>query len=78
MNNEIWKDIPGLEDLYQASNLGNIRSLNYNKTGKIRNIKKCKDSISEAKRQLGADVTSIGRVCNKKRKKHLGLIWEWL
>lgn len=29
---EIWKDIPGYEGLYQASNLGNIRSLyNYRK-----------------------------------------------
>jgi len=25
---EIWKDIPGYEGLYQASNLGQIRSLN--------------------------------------------------
>lgn len=27
MNEEIWKDIPGYEDLYQASNLGRIRSI---------------------------------------------------
>ena len=27
MNKEIWKDIPNYEGLYQASNLGNIRSL---------------------------------------------------
>ena len=27
--NEVWKDIPGFENKYQASNLGNIRSLNY-------------------------------------------------
>lgn len=26
-NNEIWKDIPGFEGYYQASNLGNIKSL---------------------------------------------------
>lgn len=26
-NNEIWKDIPGYEGHYQASNLGNIKSL---------------------------------------------------
>lgn len=25
--NEIWKDIPGYETIYQASNLGNIKSL---------------------------------------------------
>lgn len=27
MNKEIWKDIPGYEGLYQASNLGRIKSL---------------------------------------------------
>lgn len=27
--NEIWKDIEGYEGLYQVSNLGNVRSLNY-------------------------------------------------
>ena len=27
MNKEIWKDIPNYEGLYQASNLGNIKSL---------------------------------------------------
>lgn len=31
---EIWKDIPWYEWLYQASNLGNIKSLNYNHTHK--------------------------------------------
>ena len=29
--NEIWKDIPNYEGLYQASNLGNIRSIRFNK-----------------------------------------------
>lgn len=36
---EIWKDITGYEGLYQVSNLGNVRSLNYNNTGKPRNLK---------------------------------------
>jgi hypothetical protein len=29
MENEIWKDIPGYESLYQASNMGVIKSLCY-------------------------------------------------
>ena len=29
---EIWKDIPTYEGKYQVSNLGNVKSLNYNKT----------------------------------------------
>lgn len=33
MENEVWKDIPDYEGLYQVSNLGRIKSLNFNKTG---------------------------------------------
>lgn len=33
-NTEIWKDIVGYEGLYQVSSLGNVKSLNYNHTGK--------------------------------------------
>lgn len=36
---EIWKDIEGYEGKYQVSNMGNVRSLNYNNTGKPRNLK---------------------------------------
>jgi len=32
---EKWKDIPGYEGMYQASDFGNVRSLNYRKTKKI-------------------------------------------
>ena len=38
---EIWKDIPGYEGIYQVSNLGQVRSLNYKKTGKIKLLKLC-------------------------------------
>ena len=31
--NEIWKDIPGYEGLYQVSNTGKVKSMNYNHTG---------------------------------------------
>lgn len=36
---EIWKDIPGYEGKYQVSNLGNIKSLNYNNTNKEKILK---------------------------------------
>lgn len=35
---EIYKDIKGYEGLYQVSNLGNVKSLNYNKTGKEKTL----------------------------------------
>ena len=31
---EIWRDISGFEEKYQISNLGNVKSLNYNNTGR--------------------------------------------
>lgn len=32
--NEVWKDIDGYEGLYQVSNMGRVKSLNYRHTGK--------------------------------------------
>lgn len=36
---EIWKDITGFVGLYKVSSLGNIQSLNYNRTGNIKQLK---------------------------------------
>ena len=36
---EIFKDIKGYDGLYQVSNLGKIKSLNYNRTGKEKLLK---------------------------------------
>ena len=36
MKDEIWVDIKGYEGLYQVSNKGRVKSLNYNKTGEER------------------------------------------
>lgn len=33
---EIWRPVVGYEGLYDVSNLGNVRSLNYGKTGKVK------------------------------------------
>lgn len=40
---EIWKDIEGYENLYKISNLGRVKSLNYNRTGKEKILKSRKD-----------------------------------
>lgn len=39
MKGEIWKDIEGYEGLYQVSNMGRVKSLNYHRTGKERILK---------------------------------------
>ena len=36
---EIWKDIEGYEGLYQVSNLGKVKSLNYRRSGKEKLLK---------------------------------------
>lgn len=33
---EIWKDVPDYEGIYQVSNLGNVRSMNYRGTGVVK------------------------------------------
>ena len=40
---EIWKDIPEYEGLYQVSNFGRIKSLNYKRSGKEKILKTYKD-----------------------------------
>lgn len=41
---ETWKEISGYEGLYEVSNLGHVRSLNYNRTGKTQILKPGKDN----------------------------------
>mgnify|MGYP002679946246 CR=1 FL=1 len=36
---EVWKDIKGYEGLYQVSNLGRVRSLNYGRSGETKLLK---------------------------------------
>lgn len=57
MKEEIWKDVKGYENIYQVSNTGKIKSLNYNHTGreKIMNPSVDKDGYQ--------------RVCLRKNRK---------
>lgn len=59
---EVWKDIKGYEGLYQASNLGNIRTLNYRGSKKIKNLKPTNNSEGYLQIYLSK---------NKNRKKYL-------
>ena len=40
---EVWKDIEGYEGLYQVSNTGQVRSLNYLHTGEVKPLKQGTD-----------------------------------
>ena len=49
MNKEIWKDIPGWQDFYQASNRGHIRSINRTvKTSRRESLTKFKGKVLNA------------------------------
>lgn len=38
---EVWKDVKGYEGIYKVSNLGNVKSLNYNHSKKEKILKPC-------------------------------------
>lgn len=42
---EFWRPVKGYEGLYEVSNLGRVRSLNYNHTGKICTLKNVKQNV---------------------------------
>lgn len=42
---QIWREIPGYEGLYQVSNTGRVRSLNYNGTRKTKVLKQITDKL---------------------------------
>lgn len=80
-----WREIDGFPN-YMVSNTGEIKSLNYNKTGKEKVL-----SIAEAARTVNngnikAAVTNILKCCNGvadtqfgtvKRKTAYGYIWKF-
>ena len=41
--NEIWKEIEGYEGKYEVSNLGNVRSLKYARSNKVKLLKQASD-----------------------------------
>lgn len=71
---EIWKDIPGYEGLYQVSNLGRVKSLD--RTIIIKN------KFSKYKRHYEEKITkidnaSISRCCYNKQEMAGGYKWRF-
>lgn len=84
---EIWKDIKGYKNLYQVSNLGNVRSLDrirktgkrinqYDLEGNLMNTWEC---IMDAERFLNKKraATPIWSCCQHKTKTAYGYRWEY-
>lgn len=73
---EVWKDIVGYEGKYQVSNLGRVKSLNYNKTGieKLlhKNINKHFNKLRTYKMQM----VTLSKNKNKKIWLVHRLVWN--
>lgn len=59
---EIWKDVKGYEKLYQVSNFGNVKSLNYNHTNKDKNLCLIKHRNNYLFVTLGNKIKSVHRL----------------
>lgn len=62
---EVWKDIPGLEGYYKCDKLGNILSLNYNKTGIQKILKPNKGDRGYYSVQLKGKIYTVHRLIAK-------------
>ena len=52
---EFWKPVVGYEGLYEVSNLGRVKSLSYNHSGKEKNLKTWNDRLGYCRVQLNKD-----------------------
>jgi hypothetical protein len=69
---EVWKDIPEYKRLYQVSNWGRVKSLNYNNTGKEGILKPCKNKYGYMK--VGLYKNGVGKTHNIHRLVALAFI----
>ena len=68
---EIWKDIPNYEGLYQVSNFGNVKSLERYVKGKVKNRLQKENILSE---RLVGDIGNqyyAVTLCNNKDRKQI-------
>lgn len=59
MSDETWRSVVGYEGLYEVSDWGNVRSLNYNNIGKCKLLRLCFDKYG---------YLQVGLCKDKKRK----------
>ena len=68
--NEIWKDIPGYEGLYQVSNTGKVKSMNFRHTGVPR-------ILVQANFRCGYKFVNIYNADKKRKNRSVHrLVWE--
>lgn len=67
---EVWRDIPGYEGLYQASSLGNIRSLERKYTDSIGRTKTLKQKMLSVKTKSDGDYPHVNLGNGNYKKVH--------
>lgn len=72
MEKEFWRDVVGYEGLYQVSNWGRVKSLNYNHTGKEKILKLGKNNFG----YLRVSLCKNGK--EKNHKVHRLVAEAWL
>ena len=59
---QIWKDIPEYKGLYQVNQVGQVRSLNYMKTGKVKRLKQHTDKYGYKRLELKGKLWTVHRL----------------
>ena len=73
--NEIWKDIPEYEGLYQASNLGRIKSLKRFRKGKNGSLVPVKERILKPRLVFGYYMIGLRKQSTQKKYLVHRLVW---
>lgn len=63
---EEWRDIKGYEGLYQVSNYGRVKSLNYNHTGEERILKPARFAMKSGNSYYKVKLCKDGKTNNKR------------
>lgn len=73
MSEEVWKPVIGYEGRYEVSNFGNVRSLNFDHTGKVKNLSPCMDRYGYLHVMLFAGKKNFATIHSLVAKAFLGV-----
>lgn len=62
---EVWREVKGFEGLYEVSNCGRVKSLNYHLTGQTRLLKPCNSAHGYLRVFLSKDGRMTGKLVHR-------------
>lgn len=75
---EIWKDVPEYEGLYQVSNLGSVRSLTHTKRSSNGKTARANGKVIKPLEQNGYTRENISKCCRGERETADGYKWKYV